>query len=384
MSTTGPVAALPAGTGRPVLGLIAVIALVIAGLTALDRFLAKVENEEVQGSAQRSYETGRRLLGQGLAAKALDPLRQAHALERDNSGYTLDLIGALIALGKTGEADTLMDDILAARPNDGEANLVAARLMLKEDKLDDAEAYYHRAVYGSWPADSEAHQRAARLELIKLLVDENARQQLQGELIVLESEADGDMKLQKQLAHLFLVADAPARAAAVYRELTDRNPADSEAWAGLGEAELEEGQYRAAQSAFLRASNNRPDSALQPRLQLLTQLTELDPTPRRLTSMEKYNRSLRILGLAKSDFEAQLASKPGMANPDVVQLLKEASDELAKDPPRGATNEMAEHELDLAERIWKARLAMFGASTSTEEEPLRLCMEKLLQGSPAA
>jgi len=206
------------------------------------------------------------------------------------------------------------------------------------------------------------------------------------ELISLESEAAGDPQLQRQIGQLFLTAGAPARAATVYRDLIDRDLHDSAAYEGLGEAELEEGQYRAAQSAFLHASNYHPDGMLQGKLQLLTQLTELDPTPRRLPSMEKFNRSLRILGLAQSDLESKLSGKPGAANSAIAQLLKEASDELSKKPPQHVTNEMAEHELDLAERIWKARLALFGTPHRPKKKPCgfvwRSCCRLLRAHSP--
>jgi tetratricopeptide (TPR) repeat protein len=375
---------MEAAAGKPVLGLIVILLLVIVGLTALDKSLAKIEDAEVRSSARRSYDSGKRFLDRGMAAKAVDPLLDAHALERENAGYTLALISALMDVGKTSEADTLMDEILASKPNDGQANLVAARLMLKESKVDDAEAYYHRAIYGSWPSDSEAHKRAARLELIQLLQQEKARQPLLAELISLESEATDDPQSQIQIAQLFLSAGAPARAGAVYRSIIERDPHDSAAYEGLGEAELEQGQYRAAQAAFLRASNYRRDGPMQSRLQLLTQLTELDPTPRGITSREKYNRSLRILSLAKNDLESHLSGKPGAETPDVAQLLKAASDELSKTSPANVTNEMAEHELDLAERLWKERLAIFGAQAAPEEEALRLCMEKLLQAPAGA
>jgi hypothetical protein len=201
---------------KPVLGLIVILMLVIAGLTALDKSLAKIEDAEVRGSARRSYETGNQFLGQGLAAKAVDPLRDAHALERENAGYTLALISALMNVGKTSEADTLMDEILASKPNDGQANLVAARLVLKEGKRDDAEAYFHRAIYGSWPTDSMGHRRASRMELIQLLQAEKARQPLLAELISLESDATGDEQSQRQIAQLFMSAGAAGRAPALY------------------------------------------------------------------------------------------------------------------------------------------------------------------------
>jgi tetratricopeptide (TPR) repeat protein len=265
---------IEAAPGKPVLGLIVILVLVIVGLTALDKSLAKIEDAEVRSSASRSYQTGKRFLDQGVAAKAVDPLRDAHALERENVGYTLALISALMDVRKTSEADTLMDEILVSKPNDGQANLVAARLVLREGKVDDAKAYYHRAIYGSWSSDSEVHKRAVRLELIQLLQEEKARQPLLAELISLESEASlggeakDDPQALRQIAQLFLSAGAPARAAAVYRNLIERDPKDSAAYEGLGEAELEEGQYRAAQAAFLRASNYRRNGPLQARLQL--------------------------------------------------------------------------------------------------------------------
>jgi len=59
MSTAAPIK-IEAVPGKPVLGLIAILALVIVGLAALDKALAKIEDTEVRGSARRSYETGKR------------------------------------------------------------------------------------------------------------------------------------------------------------------------------------------------------------------------------------------------------------------------------------------------------------------------------------
>src|SRR5665213_71804 len=377
MSRIDPVT-LPPGARKSVSGAVLAIVIAIAGLTALDQTLARIENGEMRGSARRSYDSGSRLLGQGRPLEALEPLREAHVIERENPEYARALIGALMRLGKTNEADTLMDELLTRAPNDGPDNLAAARLMLKEGRPQEAEAYYHRAIYGSWQQDSAAHQRTARLELIELLVAENERTQLLGELIFLENDAGDDIALKKQMAHLFLVAGSASRAAAVYRELVERNPQDPGAYAGLGEAELEQGEYRAARSAFLQASYREPAASVAPQLALLTEVTALDPTPRQITSREKYDRSLKILGLAKDGIQALFASRSGSETPGVTELLKEASGEIARKPPRIVTNEMAERELSLAEKIWKARIAIFGVSTSSGEAPLRLIMERLI------
>ncbi len=353
-----------------------VLALIIVGLTGLDQFLARMENQEVHGAAERSWRRGTALLREGRAGEALDSLRNAHALARDNVTYELDLISALTALSRTSDADPLMDDVLQRKPNDGEANLVAGRLMAKEGDIDDAEAYYHRAIYGEWHGDAAARRRDARFELVQFLTRIHAQPQVLAELISLEAEAGGDDAVQHRLAKLFLDADSPARAAAVYHALLAKNPDDASAYEGLGEAEMRAGQYRQARAAFLQASYRHQGADVGPRLVLLNEVLQLDPTPRRLPTAEKFDRSLRILALAKGDLQALLEKQPGAANAETAALLKSADDAVAV-KPRAATNELAEQNLDLAGKIWKTRLAMFGPSTSPEEEALKLTMEHL-------
>ena len=91
-----------------VLRLVAILAVVIATLTALDRFLAKTESAELQSSARNSYRIGSRLLQEGRASKAADALRTAHALARENLDYELTLIAAFDGrrkYGGSGSAD---------------------------------------------------------------------------------------------------------------------------------------------------------------------------------------------------------------------------------------------------------------------------------------
>jgi tetratricopeptide (TPR) repeat protein len=360
-----------------------IIALVIGGLASLDKTLARVESSEMRDSAAHAFHQGQELLARGKAAEAVDELSRAHALDRDNPEYALALVAGLTKAGKTTDADALMNEVLDQRPNDGEANLTAARLMVKEGEPGDAEAYYHRAIYGNWPSDASARKRQVRMELIDLLRKQDARQNLLAELISLEAESGGDENFKKRLAKLFLDAGSPARAVTVYRDLIatqskdEMESKDAGLFEGLGEAYLEQGQYRAAQSAFSRAAALDPKSDARARLSLVTEVAELDPTPRGLTSMEKYSRSIKLLSLARND----LAAKSPAPGDDIRQLLKEADDQLSQKPPRNPSNEIAEHLLELAGRIWKARLAAYGPKMTPEEEPLRLCMDKLLPAS---
>ena len=89
--------------------------------------------------------------------------------------------------------------------------------------------------------------------------------------------------------------------------------------------------------------------------------------------MEKFDRAVRILQLA-------------------LDALKQCGRGRWRGSDRGGgktaggaafdgnpTNELAEQRLSTAEQIWQMRINACGASTSVEEEPLRLVMAKIAQ-----
>jgi Flp pilus assembly protein TadD len=162
----------------PQYGLIAAIVAIGAALWSADVFLARTENAEVRAEARRYYDQGSRLLTDGNRAQAVDVLRKAHALQRTDRGYGVRLAEALIADGKFDEAGRILAELLARTPNDGESNLLEARLTLRTGSLADALAYYHRAIYGSWtglnPQEAETRKIQTRMELVELLAWPNA------------------------------------------------------------------------------------------------------------------------------------------------------------------------------------------------------------------
>ena len=361
-------------------GLVFIIAFVIAALAFIDSALEKIEQRDLQSQARQAHAQGAQLVQQGKLNPAIELLRKAHTLERDNTLYELDLIDALIAAKKSEDAEPLMNEILLREPDYGRANLSAARLALEKGKSADAISYYHRAIYGDWPQNAPAHRVAARMELVRLLAAGGRKQELLAELLPLEEEAKTNIPIQRELGHLFLFAGSPNRAAEAYRAMIDRNPSDADAHSGLGDAELETGEYRKAQAAFLTAMHYQPrDASIQKRLDLSKALTDQDPTPRRLASMEKYRRSIHILQLAYDNPNACLAQRSGAQPADAAQALSTARDALAAKPPSHASNELSESVLGIAEKTWQARVAVCGASVSPEDEALRLIIEKLRQ-----
>jgi thioredoxin-like negative regulator of GroEL len=362
------------------LGSIVLVALVIAGLAALDWSLAQTEQVEIQKSAQRAYRKGRDLFQKGRTTEALEFLRTAHALERHDEQYELGLIEALTATGKISEAEPLMNEVLEHKPNDGQANLIAARLMTKKGEFREAEPYYHRAIYGEWPDNAHEHRIAARLELIQIVQTHGSQGDLLAELLPLEEEAAKNEQLQLKVAHLLLVAGSPSRSAELYSTILQREPQSMAACLGLAEADLQRGEYRRAHANFLRAyHHDENDSWIRSRMELSNELSELDPTVRQLSSLDKYRRSLRILQLARNNLQECLSREPNANSGDAQQLLSSASKAVSAKFPKHVTNEMAERELGLAENLWQARLKTCGKITTSHEEPLRLIMEKLAQ-----
>ena len=119
-------------------GMVLIIAFVIAALAFIDSALEKAEQTDLETQAHRTHVDGIRLVQQGEIEQGIESLRKSHVLERSNTLYELDLIDALIAAKKTTEAEPLMSEILLREPDDGHANLSAARLMLQNGKTADA------------------------------------------------------------------------------------------------------------------------------------------------------------------------------------------------------------------------------------------------------
>ncbi len=355
-------------------GLILSVAAIIAGLYAVDRFLASLESAELAGEARAHYTRGRQLLSSGRAAGAVDELSRAHALVRGSRTYQLALADALSAAGRLPEAEANLDELLDHDSNDGSVNLAMARLKVRKGNTREADAYYHRALYGTWPRGTGTE--SVRMELAEFLASKGLQKELLSELLLLQDNASGPVQ-RATVAKLFIAAGSPARAASVYRALLREDSGNVEAYTGLGQAALAEGDFHAATTSFLQALKRRPgDQTLIQRLQLASMLNSLDPTPRRLPSREKFERSVRILDLARADLAHCMENGP--ATPEAQGLL-DAADRLRAQTVKGpVTNELSESRLSAAEELWRERISTCGPS-SRGNDPLPLLLHKLNQ-----
>jgi tetratricopeptide (TPR) repeat protein len=348
------------------------VSMVMLCLFLVDKFLAGVERKELVSEAASLHRQGAELLAEGQAQAAIGPLQRAATLVRSNRSYRVALANALLAVGRLTETETILRDLLESDSNDGAANLSMARLQARLDQRGEAEAYYHRAIYGTWPAGH--HATEVRMELAEFLAKHGEQEQLLSELLLLQDEAKGKPAAQRRVADLFLIAGSPARARETYRSLLKHDPNDAYAYLGMAETELVVGDFGAAQTSLRRALRHSPgDPKIEQRLHLSSVLSMLDPTPRRLTSKEKYQRSVSLLGLANASLTTCLHESGD------VEKIQPLLDKAEQQHParRSVTNEMAESLLDLAAELWKARVEVCGTPDSANGDPLPILMHKI-------
>ena len=359
------------------LRLILLLLFLIAGLFAFDFALAKTEKLEIEHEAEGAFSNGQRLMGAGNTTSALESLRRAHVLERTNKRYTLALVEGLMAAASNVEAASLVTPVLQTDPNDGRANLLMARLMLKTARFPEAQAYFHRAIYGGWDENALDRRVQTRLELVQALATAGKTTDLLPELLPLETDAWNNSTALRQVANYYLIAGSPNRARETLHALIRRDPANPSLYESLGRAELDRGDFRAAQKAFLTAFSYSPDDGrIRSDMELSSALFALDPTPRKLRSAEKDQRSARILELAEEEANACLAL-PEVRDGDRRRLQDQL--EKTSQPGPGITNEESEQKLGEAEVLWQVERTVCSPKGSLKWNELNLIMRKLAQ-----
>jgi tetratricopeptide (TPR) repeat protein len=344
--------------------------LAIGALSAIDLFLARTEREANEAEAARFYANGRRLMQAGKSAEAVDQFQSALSLERENEDYQLVLAQALDAAGKLEDAKTTLDALLAGNSFAGPANLAMARVLVKQGRVDRAISYYHRAIYGQWREGPKSNPVQARLELADLLSRRNSKEDLLAELLPLQDQAPNDPETRMELGRWFLAAGSPVRAAAIFRALLRQLPDEPDAYAGLGEAEFAQANYRLARSEFFAALRLRPgDDNLRNRLKVCDRVLALDPLRNGLSAEEEYRRSRHLLQLVLDNLNQCVG--PASAEP-AGESMEAAAKELRK---RGS----APDDIEIAERLWQMRKTACGPAAADSDEALGLVMGKLAQ-----
>ena len=138
--------------------------------------------------------------------------------------------------------------------------------MERENRWRDAKAYFHRAVFGRWGADSLARRRQARFELIDLLARRGAPRELLAELLPFEeTSAATASRFVDRLGQLFIAGwFAGASGEHVSRGACAAIRATPTPTPRMGEAALALGNFRTARADFAEAARLRPSTIASP------------------------------------------------------------------------------------------------------------------------
>ena len=266
------------------------------GALLLVGFLNYYYRSERAARADRYFKAGNDLVLHDRNQEAVEQFRNALSVSPDNREYRLALGLTLVKTGRLEEASVYLEEVLRRDPTNGRANLGLARIAAQQGRTADAVTCYHRAIYGSWPADQAANQVQVRFELAAFLEKAGLRTQATAELLAIIDRVPNDTAAKKRIGRLLLDYGSPRQSADVFRGLVRENNRDAEAYSGLGAAEFAEEQYVAAREAFRSALRLNPsDEATQRELALCERILELDPTVRGLGPAERYRRSAALL-----------------------------------------------------------------------------------------
>jgi tetratricopeptide (TPR) repeat protein/CBS domain-containing protein len=319
--------------------------------------------------AEEYYKTGNDLLQQDRADEAVQQFRDALSGAPGNERYRLALGLALMKDNHPEEAAVYLNALLKRDPENALASEGEARIEATQGKTADAVKYYRRAIDGSWPAGQEQTRLQARFELAALLQKTGQKTQAVAELLAALGPAAHDVPAQKKIGQLLLSYGAPRESADVFRNVVRMDDRDATAYAGLGEAELALENYQDARDAFQKALERNPaDQASKQRLELSRQVLALDPNARGLRAAARYQRSKELLQAALARLNAcPAASQSGDA----------ARKALLSQPRRGALEDAAETNLDLAEGLWKQEQLCHPASATNAGDAVERVLSRL-------
>ncbi|MCW5965901.1 MAG: tetratricopeptide repeat protein [Bryobacterales bacterium] len=316
--------------------------------------------------ARHEFERSRALNAQGQHARALRYLRSAAHLEHKNLEYQMALASTLIQLRRYDEARLQLHDLLRKDPTNAEANLRLARISSEEgdDKLDITVQYFQRAIYGLWPTNPPENRIRTRFELVDYLASQDRLELLRAELIVLASDLRDEPEHLERTGFLMLYAKAPENALAVFQRFLALAPSDVRAFAGIGKAYLEMGNFPAAEQWLQRAFRLNPsNAAIEADLALVREVRALNPVTRGLSRGARGSRMNALLAMNYQPLYACATSRT--LDEEVQQDLTRARQHLEQKRALQPTDEELEADLSLARELYQH----FNTHCKVEEAP---------------
>jgi tetratricopeptide (TPR) repeat protein len=368
-------------TREPVmLALLTVLAIVcFAGVSGLSRLF----HAQQEALGNRWFTRGVSDLKAQRFDRAVVEFRAALEYSRDDYSYQLNLAEALIGQKRTSQAYAYLINLWDRQPEDGVVNLELARIAAERNETEQAQRYYHNAIYATWPEGEETERHAARLELIEYLLKIDANTQAQAELIALEANLGDDPAEQARLGDLFVRAQDYEHALGAYRVALKSERHNAEALAGAGLAAFELQHYDTAQRYLQAAVMANPEDEKSAGLLQTTELVlQMDPFQRQITAEERARVVQEAFATAGdrlkacgggNGFAMGAGSTPSLAQSWTEMKPRITTLRLRRDP------DLVESAMDLVFNIERQTSAKCGTPAGKDEALLLIA--KLHEGS---
>lgn len=346
--------------------------------------LTQIYREQRRSLGNRWFERGLAEMQAQRYTPAVMDFRAALLYSRDNYTYQLNLAEALLGMKHTPEASAYLLNLWDRQPEDGLVNLELARIAAQRGLTPQAVRYYHDAVYAVWPRDQERQRRQARLELIDLLLRNNAKDQAQAELIAMAANAQGNPAVLQTLAYLFLRADDYEHALTTYRQILKQDPHNPSALAGAGYAGYELGHYQLAQRDLEEAVKQNPrDTESAQRLKTVDLVLRMDPYRREISTAERHHLIIEAFTIAGERLEkcAVPSGDAGAADSSHATLADQWAALKPKMTPRELqkSSQLSEQAMNLVSQIERQTSEHCGAPAGPDLA--LLLISKLHEGS---
>ena len=335
--------------------------------------LVRSNRAYLNAEAERWKREGAADLSSHRPDAAVDAFRTALARGGDDSRVRLELAEALIAAGRTTEAESHLRTLWSDAPGNGTVNLALARLAVESGHIDDAVRYYHAAIDGAWESDALVSRRSARFELVRVLLQQKRATEARSELIVLADAVKDDPDQTLNVARLLLQAGDARTALTLARRVIAARPDDVAALTMAGDLLFRNASYMEARELLQAAERAGALPVIaESELRDADAALAMDPLAPRLGSITRLARLRRMLMTVRQRLDACVTTAGAQASPDLQAL----SDRLAAAEHSAATSRRADAD-DLDEAMAVTTIveqfsdAMCGPS-SPDDRTLRL------------
>jgi tetratricopeptide (TPR) repeat protein len=290
---------------------------------ALTGAFVRADRRHLEAEAAGWRARGDRELARHSPDAAVDAYRTALARGDGGADVRLKLADALIAAGRTTEAESHLRTLWAEAPGRGVVNLALARLAVRAGRMDDAIRYYHAAIDGSWERDPAQSRRDASFELARVLLDHHDPTGARAELILLADSVSADPDRTLQVARMLVEADDARTALALARRALTIRPDDVAALMLAAGIEFRNANYAETLTLLRHAARTGalPANA-EAELRDATDVLALDPLTPRLGSATRQQRLRRVLMIARERLDVCVMAA-GATVPADLQALDE-------------------------------------------------------------